>query len=121
MQEWDDEFWKMWGFRVAIVADQWRRTQSEQQTQIGRTYPVEGVSQSHGSPAFQSASQSSSPTSQHGASVRSPPSSVRSSPRDRHGSIVDLRAAARQQAHHPASPQQQQHFECKYTYEIPSL
>ncbi|GJE90984.1 Zn(II)2Cys6 transcription factor [Phanerochaete sordida] len=113
VQQWDDQFETMWGFRVTVVADQWRKTQNEQQAQIGRTYPVEGVSQSHGSPAFQSASQSSSPTSQHAPTVRSPLSSVRSSPRDRPSSVVDLRAAARQQAHHPASPpqHQQQHFE----------
>lgn len=108
VQEWDNEFEKLWGFRVTVVADQWRKTQSEQQAQIGRTYPVEGVSQTHGSPAFQSASSHSSPTSQHASTIRSPSSSTRGSPRDRH-SIVDLHAAARQQSHqHPSPPQ---HYE----------
>ncbi|KAI0821580.1 hypothetical protein BC629DRAFT_467615 [Irpex lacteus] len=52
VQIWDDEFEKLWGFRVTLVADQWRKTQSEQRSQIGRTYHVDSVSERDAPPAF---------------------------------------------------------------------
>ncbi|THH27475.1 hypothetical protein EUX98_g6726 [Antrodiella citrinella] len=61
LHKWDDEFERLWGFRVAVVADQWRKCQEEQRSQIGRTYPVDGVVSTRESPpAFTVAESSSS-------------------------------------------------------------
>ena len=109
IQEWDDSFEKLWGFRVTLVADQWRKTQSEQRSQIGRAYPVDGVSQRETAPAFAVASSDSSPSSQH-ASVaahsqsRSQSSSARSSPRDRHNVVLDPRLVSPGSVAHSGSP-----------------
>lgn len=120
MKEWDDAFEGLWGFRVTLVAEQWRKTQSEQQSQIGRTYPVDSVSQSDSSPAFAVASSDSSSPSSPRSSQHSPrsqpsssqPSSTRSSPRDRHAhprssppasypSASDLSPSRRHSQHSP--------------------
>ncbi|PSR72825.1 hypothetical protein PHLCEN_2v11322 [Hermanssonia centrifuga] len=65
----------------------------EQQTQIGRTYPVDGVSHRDSAPAF-AVAESDSPSTSQPASVpanHSHPSSTRSSPRDRHANMMDSR------------------------------
>ncbi|KAI0091685.1 hypothetical protein BDY19DRAFT_931771 [Irpex rosettiformis] len=92
VQEWDDEFEKLWGFRVTLVADQWRKTQSEQRSQIGRTYHVDSVSQRDAPPAFavannegpSSVTEPKSKTPKSHASSSSGGSSARSSPKERH-------------------------------------
>ncbi|TCD60647.1 hypothetical protein EIP91_009734 [Steccherinum ochraceum] len=61
LHKWDDDFERIWGFRVAVVADQWRKCQEEQRSQIGRTYPVDSVVSTRESPpAFAVADSSSS-------------------------------------------------------------
>lgn len=110
MREWDDEFEKLWGFRVTLVADQWRKTQSEQQSQIGRTYHVDSVSQRDGAPAFAVATSDATGASaagppaktsrSHSGSSASGPSSTRSSPRNQH-------SAARRSSLHGNSPPRQ--------------
>ncbi|KAI0792118.1 hypothetical protein C8Q75DRAFT_714655 [Abortiporus biennis] len=63
LHKWDDDFEKVWGFRVAVVADQWRKCQAEQRSHIGRSYPVESISKSDSPPEFQAMDPSPSPPS----------------------------------------------------------
>ncbi|KAH8093813.1 hypothetical protein BXZ70DRAFT_384818 [Cristinia sonorae] len=68
LHKWDDEFERLWGFRVAAVADQWRKCQEEQRSQIGRTYPVETLATKRESPpafAVTGSSPSSAGSSPH--------------------------------------------------------
>lgn len=77
---------------MTLVADQWRKTQSEQRSQIGRTYHVDSVSERDAPPAFAVANSegsssvvepaSKAPRSHASSSSRG--SSTRSSPRDQH-------------------------------------
>ena len=77
---------------MTLVADQWRKTQSEQRSQIGRTYHVDSVSQRDAPPAFAVAnnndpsavSEPAHKSSRSNASSSSRGSSTRSSPRDQH-------------------------------------
>lgn len=123
VREWDDSFEKLWGFRVAVVAAQWRKTQNEQRSQIGRTYPVDtAASQRESPPAFAVASSDTAPMTQ-AQTPRSQPSSSRSSPRENHSVAGSSRGAAqtpssngghsqggspRNQHHHSQSQQYQQ-------------
>ncbi|KAI0704283.1 hypothetical protein BC835DRAFT_1262153 [Cytidiella melzeri] len=121
LQEWDDEFEKLWGFKVTLVADQWRKTQSEQQSQIGRTYHVDSISQRDAAPAFvvadtsdpSSVAEPSSKASRSSqASSSSRGSSTRSSPRDQHNIAYAGNSSP--------SQQQQTHRQTQYgTYDSP--
>lgn len=113
-----------------MVADQWRKTQSEQRSQIGRTYPVDSVSERDTAPAFavassdddppppaktKASSSSESSRSQSHSQSQSPQSSssTRSSPRDQHSSAQAQRRpsqviAAGRGGVHGRSPQQHQ-------------
>ncbi|CAL1714711.1 unnamed protein product [Somion occarium] len=73
LMKWDDDFEKIWGFRVCVVADQWRKAQAKQREQLGRTYPVESAShQSDSPPACAVADSSSSPSTSTNSSPREP-------------------------------------------------
>ncbi|KAI0072684.1 hypothetical protein K474DRAFT_1775273 [Panus rudis PR-1116 ss-1] len=72
LQKWDDDFEKIWGFRVVVVANQWREIQARQRSQIGRSYPVDSISKRDSPPAFAVASDASSASSSTNSSPREP-------------------------------------------------
>lgn len=129
MKEWDDSFEKQWGFRVTLVADQWRKTQSEQRSQIGRTYPVDSVSQRDTAPAFAVASADDDPPPPAKApstASRSSPSSTRSSPRDQHTNVASsaqqkrrpsVAAPSSSGSAHGGSPGKQQQRQAQYVHD----
>ncbi len=86
MHKWDGDFEKIWGFRVAVVADQLRRCQAEQRSQIGRTYPVESTSKRETPPSFTVADSSPSPSSTN--SPHEPEGQQYYAPNDPHGVVI---------------------------------
>ncbi|OCH93645.1 hypothetical protein OBBRIDRAFT_885316 [Obba rivulosa] len=76
IQVWDNDFEKVWGFRVAVVADQWRACQEAARKQSAstqaspesaplRTYAAAAASSLASTPAAVSPTSNRSPTDQH--------------------------------------------------------